>query len=511
MDNNEIVPVLGIPRRNTWLDERPTPKLIETFVNETYVLDHYERLAKRAGKLISDKIDLENKKLAGEGIQAFVRYRAKTKKSLREKLLLSNEEAPYKDSEQIRKVAVDLAGVRIILYTPSKSQYQMARKIIHEIFGKDVEEKLHGSKERDPKPPLVKSQNRTKNYQPIHLGYQAVHYLPFMKKEHSLDGVYNWIDHDRVEIQVTSALGHAWAEAGHDVLYKSYAYGPSTVQEQRIFDAINGLVQSGDLLLEQFHELLTQRTTAKITNIYEFGYFLKTLDVLQDPKVTNSITKDGMEVLLNFLIKTGNNYPLAIRQAIKQIGFPDQLHLNDIISMFDPTFEPAEDMKTVICLIHHLIPEYSSVVQISLPVRQTEDFESYQPGDKCCIMMSALGLLKVFLSRQDHAGKFLRNKLYMTNEERVSLDWILTSSRRQVTLDKSDKHYMVNQQKIADSVSEGWNWFEKQAKEKGSICGLVFKLALMDATKPFQLESSLLELESFGSLTRHSTDDSDDD
>jgi len=91
-----------------------------------------------------------------------------------------------------------------------------------------------------------------------------------MKKEQEA-GKYKHKKGDRVEIQVVSALGNAWAEAGHDVLYKTHAYGEPTVTEHRILDALNGLVRSGELLLEQFHEAFMRRTKTKWEHLDQVG------------------------------------------------------------------------------------------------------------------------------------------------------------------------------------------------------------------------------------------------
>lgn len=91
-----------------------------------------------------------------------------------------------------------------------------------------------------------------------------------MKKEQETSD-YMWRHGDRVEVQVVSALANAWAEAGHDVLYKTHAYGDPSLEERRILDALNGFVRSGELLLEQFHEAFMRRTKKKWEHQNQLG------------------------------------------------------------------------------------------------------------------------------------------------------------------------------------------------------------------------------------------------
>ena len=151
-----------------------------------------------------------------------------------------------------------------------------------------------------------------------------------MMKEQSINNVYKWKEYDMVEIRVVSALGHVWAEASHDVLYKTHAYGRLSIQEQRILDALSGLMVSGDLLLEQFRELVAKRTTAK----WEHPDVLDNCKGYQD-----DCRPDAVNILFCFLKRTGNNYPLAVRNALKLLGYPQdpKVGTNKILSRFSPS------------------------------------------------------------------------------------------------------------------------------------------------------------------------------
>jgi ppGpp synthetase/RelA/SpoT-type nucleotidyltranferase len=85
-----------------------------------------------------------------------------------------------------------------------------------------------------------------------------------------------------VEIQVVSALSHPWAEVSYDMLYKGLSYGPPpAAEEYRILDTLNGLIVSGDALMEQYGDLVSRRTTLRWTSFEQFDLFLQRTELLQ--------------------------------------------------------------------------------------------------------------------------------------------------------------------------------------------------------------------------------------
>ncbi|PVH97228.1 hypothetical protein DM02DRAFT_685698 [Periconia macrospinosa] len=241
IDSDETM--VGTPTKATrWLFE--TPDVIRKFVYKTYSREHYNTLAERAKSLV--KANLKHLRGEnGEEVQAKVACRAKKKDSLEEKLKMRELEnrRPYKDHDDIERGVKDLA----------RAQQDSVKRIIRDIWGPGVEKNHHGS-ESSTKAEQVDAQKK-KGYVRKHFGYQAMNYRTPMKKEHEVEEAYEYKESDWVEIQVVSALGHAWAEAGHDVQYKSHAFGPPTEREERILDALSGLVSTGDLLLEEFRGL----------------------------------------------------------------------------------------------------------------------------------------------------------------------------------------------------------------------------------------------------------------
>jgi ppGpp synthetase/RelA/SpoT-type nucleotidyltranferase len=515
--NGDIDPTPGIVKRDTMLEQAPTPKVIEDFMkNYRMTVPYFESLAAEAHKLIIKAMAI----LFPEGFEAKVEYRAKTAKSLREKLRMRYEEKQYKVDEDIWRDIHDLAGVRIILYKPSKNQRMKARKILRSIWGNDVtKESPHpparaesfedSDEDNDFDDPEKNKLKRTKKttYKRRHLGYQADHYRVDMKTIQKYDERSNPSerpDYERVEIQVVSALGHAWSEASHDVLYKSYTYGRPTIEEERIFDALNGIIISGDSLLEQLHELVMKRTYTRWTKLEEFSIFLRGLDVLQDQEKHNKIGKEGLDVLFRFLIITDQNYPLAVRNALKdKMGYPDHPRLDAIIATYKPMFEPVVGTLASICLINQMMPDGQVVPALEVPCAGAPE---------CRIMISALTMLQNVIGGPEAANKFLRDhiKPEMTKAEVTSLEFVLTHSRRQLGLDEKHPNYQHNEDIIKPDLHSLWNWFQDQNKKPNSICGLFFQLAAMGATKVVDPITMLSQL-SIGSLSRSSTTSMDEE
>lgn len=469
-----------------------TPDIIRNFVKNDYVREHYNAMAEQAKLLIENK--LKNLKDSNEEeVQAKVTYRAKTRKSLEEKLKLKNlkREVPYKEPREIWDDVKDLAGVRIVLYTPNQAQRNKVREVIQSIWPHAQEKHLDGSKESLAASSSSSSKNPEQNgsaeadhtrvekqkYVRKHFGYQAVHYRAHMTENQGSDS-YEWKEYDQVEIQVVSALGHAWAEAGHDVLYKTYAYGPPSEAEERILDALSGLVSSGDLLLEQFRELVTKRTYAKWGHRDELAIFLRQSDVLEKTEKKGKhehvvsyhdhFSSETSDILFRFLVKVNNNYPLAIRNALKDLGYPHdpETKLREELRRFEPSLEPSKAFLAPFCLISHFL-------------RKGKHGETQLAGEedlamKCRIMMDALILLQTFAGSPENAKGFLQVlQKRMTTEEMEGMDFVLTDPHRENCSEPGD------QQWIQEYLQPAWDWFQKQAAEEKSLCGLFFQLAVM--------------------------------
>lgn len=156
---------------------------------------------------------------------------------------------------------MDLAGVRVALYFPADKE--RVEKFLKDSFI-IVEEKYF------PAPNDATKGNEKKNKFD---GYYAQHYRIKLKEETLTDTKYA---NSVIEIQVASILMHAWSEVNHDLAYKPSS-GELSQQELSILDGLNGLVLTGEVLLEQLqiasHDRVAQQTKP-FANQYELATFV---------------------------------------------------------------------------------------------------------------------------------------------------------------------------------------------------------------------------------------------
>lgn len=536
-EESEPAPEQRLTRQGTNLDAKPTPEIIQQFV-EKYAMDHWSAVAQHARDLLQEALD-DARTAGGQPVLAKLSSRAKSQQSLTEKLKVRyykaqlEGKAPYGDKKDIWEDIADLAGVRVVLYIPDKDQHQRVREAIQEIWGNDVKPRRHPdpedlmssikdeSDEDCMEDHMTPKHKKPHQYKPRHTGYQAVHFRAPMKYEaksvRTSMGLYHWMKHDRVEIQVVSALVHVWAEVEHDVRYKTDAYGPPTEEEERLLDTLSGLVSSAELLLEQFSKSVNKRSYAKISYRDDFGTFLRELDVLQRPSLKleggeddrylSLFGSEGINILFRFLVKRDLNYPRVIRDALMALHFPDdpEPKLQEQNASFQPALIPPANLLAPLCLIHFMLLKHKSA-PISYPETRL--------SEKCGILINALTLLQTFAGGPDEAKEWLRNNIedILDERQRNSLNFILSSTRRRICL--TDDSVKV-QRKCSEEVLPVWTWFQKQAQHDNSICGTFFQLAEMDheykqrtPTKESDAHRLLTGLE-IGSLSRSNTTEQD--
>lgn len=342
--------------------------------------------------------------------------------------------------------------------------------------------------------------SKKRKYRPRHLGYRAVHYRVPMKESEDEGKAYNWMENDQVEIQVVSALTHAWAEVGHDILYKSYAFGQPTFEEERTLDALNGLIQSGDLLLESFQEMLLKRTSMPFKFREQLTDFLRRFfnaDHDDDDLEPATFPRgEGIYILFKFLEKEGLNSPMKVRRSLEVLCYPFEHHDKEqqIRRSFNPVPTFAPDMSVVLCLIRDFLREKAYAAPQ----------EHRCAKDMCAIMMSALTILQYALGGPEEARDYLQ-KTNMTREQIVSMNFLLGSPKRHTALD--GEH---DQRIVESSLRDAWTWFRIGASESASLCGFLFRLAEMGCRKEVDPHIQLNQLD-IGPLSRSSTTDMDND
>ncbi|KAK7177799.1 hypothetical protein PSPO01_16151 [Paraphaeosphaeria sporulosa] len=488
--NQDLGAIPFFNRAPTWEDSSP---FIDDFVDAySKQREHWKACAKQAQNLIEAELEKARDQY-NEEIFAKVTSRAKEKKSLEEKLKLRNYQRRergqkgYASSKEISDDLVDLAGVRVVLYTPNLAQRKKVKEIILQIWGTGVNEKPHGDSR-----PTEHPKKSSKKYIPRHLGYQAEHYRTPMLQKQGVRDVYDWHKDDRVEIQVVSALGHAWAEAGHDVLYKTHAYGNPSTTEQRILDALNGLIVSGDLLLEQFRESVTKRTVKPWDHFDQFVEFLRESDILEhEDDDNNTVTQwehfsqAGAQILFRFLKKIEKNNGLAVRNVLRDLGYPadPEPELKRQLCSFHPQFQIHDQLLTAFCVISRLLPERRASENIATP-------------RKCSVILDALILLQTFAGGPKEARAYLKHdNIKMTEAEKAGLNLLLTDLQRMPCLAGDPVPWML------EGLQSAWGWFENEAANKKSICGLFFRLAEMDVPAEDLNDTGKLQKLAIGALS----------
>lgn len=177
-----------------------------------------------------------------QGIKCALSARAKEAKSLARKLrkvrkapLPLKHLIPFIGTERDANRVKDLAGARVSLYFPS--DWALVEAQIFDCF-KNVTVKVH--------PETVRSRPSRRRFD----GYAARHY--YIDSRHKL----------RVELQVASALTHAWMEVEHDLVYK-LGRKALDASELATLDGLNGITTAGEALLDGLKVRLLKRGVIK--------------------------------------------------------------------------------------------------------------------------------------------------------------------------------------------------------------------------------------------------------
>jgi ppGpp synthetase/RelA/SpoT-type nucleotidyltranferase len=275
--------------------------VIETFILQyTKEYDYFYELAKKVAGICETL-------LQRNAIHAVVTYRAKRPDSLKEKLIKRNESKNYESIEQIYKDIADLAGVRIATYFPG-DRGEIARLIEAEF----VTEKAKYFPNPENATPFMF------NYKRKFAGYDAIHYRVRIK-DVRLEGSKKRFSQSQVEIQIASALMHAWAEVEHDLAYKPKV-GSLSEEEHRILDELNGMVLSGEIALERLQKAFNQRISKiqhSFNNHFELAALIREKIRMDLPYNTYMGRAD---ILYRFLQKINMDKPNDIFKYIEVAG-----------------------------------------------------------------------------------------------------------------------------------------------------------------------------------------------
>jgi ppGpp synthetase/RelA/SpoT-type nucleotidyltranferase len=202
--------------------------LVDSFLDR-YVkeYDYYEQAARLAAQMLESH-------LQAAGIRSIVTSRAKSVARLAEKCRQRNKKRSYESMDEIYSDIVDLAGVRVALYFPGEREQVggLISRLFHEYQPRRVF-------------PDMSQTRKDKRFS----GYSAVHYRVRLQPQSLAESEQRYAAAN-IEIQVASALMHAWSEVEHNLVYKP-AEGELSPDEYSLLDQLNGLVLTGEIALEQ--------------------------------------------------------------------------------------------------------------------------------------------------------------------------------------------------------------------------------------------------------------------
>lgn len=286
---------------------KKTQKILPQGIGQSNTEDNhalwYENNIKKYADLAETVATALKNSLNGAGISYVdVPYRHKEKSSFLKKLTNRN----YKPADM-----TDLAGIRII--TLVESDVERVSQLIEKMFN------IH---EQD-------SINKSASLGHDKVGYRSVHFVCDIGESRSTLHEFIAFKDLCFEIQVRTALEHAWAEIEHDRGYKLGGELPSHLK--RRFALLSGLLESADLefnrltveiaeyaktLEEKFKEndLEFELSTVSITTFLENKYPELDIDNLNGDN--NNLNRELLEELENFGIKNLKQLDKLIKNSL---------------------------------------------------------------------------------------------------------------------------------------------------------------------------------------------------
>lgn len=185
------------------------------------LMEQYRKLLPTLEKLSTDVYEMLTRALNEQGIYVTaIERRVKSEKSLAGKLELKG--AKYKTVDDI----TDLVGLRVITFYTDEVDKVAA--IVKRLFDVDWQESV----------------DKRKLHQLDAFGYNSLHYICRLKE-----------GGPRFEIQMRTALQHAWSTIEHDIGYKGAVKLPPEFRRQ--FSRLSGMLELAD---DEFARLRTTMT-----------------------------------------------------------------------------------------------------------------------------------------------------------------------------------------------------------------------------------------------------------
>ncbi|UOG18689.1 hypothetical protein [Acinetobacter sp. PK01] len=287
-------------------------------------IHHYKTLAAVVAATLKSTLD-------GHGISYVdIPYREKGKKSFLKKIDDKKKKKDYSPDDM-----TDLAGIRVI--TLIESDIQKVSDLIHKLFNVHKEDSV----------------NKTESLGEDKVGYRSVHFVCDIGEAREELPEWKFLKGRCFEIQVRTALMHAWAEIEHDRGYKLGGKLPSDLA--RRFGLLSGLLESADLEFNRLTVEIEEYAKSLDTNIKE-----NNLDIELTTLGVSKLIKKRLE-FLNYMISPEERLSTVIKE-LEDFGI---YNLND----FD---------KEISNLIKYISKDYKSTeIGIIRAVMMFSDLDKY--------------------------------------------------------------------------------------------------------------------------------------
>lgn len=275
--------------------------LIEEFLNSyQQCRDEYDLV----GMKVADEL---RQALDSEGVRAIVTTRSKSIPRLRTKAVQRMPRKHYRQVDDLYADITDLAGVRVALYFPGQRDHVAG--VISRLFD-------------EAGPRTVYPQQRKGQVPRRFSGYSASHFRVTLRPG-SVGSDHLGLCSRIVEIQVASVLMHAWSEVEHDLVYKPLS-GELSPREHALLDQLNGLVQAGEISLEQLQDAGEARVSQAdhaFSNHYELGSHL--LDSMAERVGEQAVDEAGLgqvDLLFSLLGQWGVSTPRDLAPYLDNVN-----------------------------------------------------------------------------------------------------------------------------------------------------------------------------------------------
>lgn len=221
----------------------------------------------------------------------------------------------------------DILGFRIVTYY--REDIDRIIKLLNKEFEIDFENSV----------------NKLVNLDPDRMGYLSVHYVCKLKEENVPEGNRDLLDKNfKFEVQIRTALQHAWAAIDHKLRYKTLVNLPKKI-ERKLF-RISALLEMADSEFSHIRDEIKAIEEFYRTSIEEANYRLR-LDYssvsfylkANDKKILNMIKKLQVYSYNTFSIAKDEKLEKKLIKYALKFGLNRIEHLNNVLELMIENYE----------------------------------------------------------------------------------------------------------------------------------------------------------------------------